>query len=283
VTAARQSWLAKHPWLAPIARFEAVVQEAIARVDAPRLESPRWDGWVEAIEAGVPLLRCGAAGLRCAPAAGFVLGRAAERCAETLRPGPLADAAARTRDELGRDPERLAAAIEWAVAGAPGDGAPAHPGLLRLLAWRSVRHVLAPLLDDPAAARARDLWARGSCPTCGSLPALAHLRPRDGARVRFLACACCGTRWRHDRLRCPRCASAGERLRALEVEGDDRLRIDACDGCKGYVKTYVGEGEEDLFLSDWSTLHLDLLAVRRGFRRLGASLYDIPDEGGMAA
>ena len=66
------------------------------------------------------------------------------------------------------------------------------------------------------------------------------------------------------------------------MEGEP-FRIDLCRACKGYVKTYVGEGEEDLFLSDWSTLHLDLLAVRRGFRRLGASLYDIPEERGMAA
>lgn len=281
---ARQSWLAKHPWLAPLARFDAVVEEAIERADAPPIEPPRWEAWVEAREQGTPLLRCAPAGLRFAAAAAYVLGRAAGRAAETLPPGPVASAAARIRDELGHDPERLESAIAWAVDGAPATGAPPHRGLLRLLAWRSITHVIAPVVDGPEGARAREGWRHGTCPTCGALPALAHLRDVEGARVRFLACACCRTRWRHARIGCPSCGNADpERLRVLHVEGDERLRIDACLACRGYVKTYAAAGEEELFLNDWSTLHLDRLAARRGFRRLGASLYELPEERGMAA
>ncbi len=63
----------------------------------------------------------------------------------------------------------------------------------------------------------------------------------------------------------------------LVVDGQEGLRIDACGACGGYLKTYTGEGDEELFLADWPTLHLDLAAVQRGFRRMGASLYDVPD------
>jgi hypothetical protein len=35
-----------------------------------------------------------------------------------------------------------------------------------------------------------------------------------------------------------------------------------------------GQGDEALLLSDWSSLHLDLIAHDRGLKRLAASLYD---------
>jgi len=44
------------------------------------------------------------------------------------------------------------------------------------------------------------------------------------------------------------------------------------------VKTYTAEGDEELFLADWPTLHLDLLARGRGLRRLGTSLYELPHD-----
>jgi FdhE protein len=284
MNAARQSWLAAHPWLAPIARFDAVVEEAVVRVEPPRVEPPRWDAWVEAHGAAVPLLRFGPAGLRFTSPAAYVLGHAVQRAAETLAPGPMANALAEIRDDRGSDPERLGRAIEWAVGGAPPGDETAHPGLLRLFAWKSASHVLAAVLGTPAAVQARGRWTHGSCPTCGSFSALAHLRPGEGARTRFLACACCGTRWRHARIGCPFCAGVDpECLGVLAVADDDRLRIGTCDRCKGYVKTYAGEGDAELFLNDWSTFHLDLLAMKRGFRRFGASLYELPEERGMAA
>jgi FdhE protein len=58
------------------------------------------------------------------------------------------------------------------------------------------------------------------------------------------------------------------------VEGEATLRIDHCGACGGYLKTYVGQGDEALLLSDWSSLHLDLLAQDRGLKRLAASLFE---------
>ena len=62
----------------------------------------------------------------------------------------------------------------------------------------------------------------------------------------------------------------------MAIEGEPTLRIDHCESCHGYLKTYNGEGNEALWLSDWSTLHLDLIAQDRGLKRLAASLYDLP-------
>ena len=60
----------------------------------------------------------------------------------------------------------------------------------------------------------------------------------------------------------------------MTLEGEPRLRIDYCEACGGYLKTCVGQGDETLLLSDWSSLHLDLIAQDRGLKRLAASLYE---------
>ena len=61
----------------------------------------------------------------------------------------------------------------------------------------------------------------------------------------------------------------------LDVDGEDGLRIDYCESCRGYLKTYNGEGNENVLLADWTSLHLDLAARDRGLKRLAASLYEI--------
>jgi FdhE protein len=57
------------------------------------------------------------------------------------------------------------------------------------------------------------------------------------------------------------------------VEGEGGLRIDYCETCHGYLKTYDGEGNESVLLADWTSLHLDVLARDRGLQRKAASLY----------
>ena len=38
---------------------------------------------------------------------------------------------------------------------------------------------------------------------------------------------------------------------------------------KGYIKTYVGHGQEQVLLQDWATLHLDVLAEEKGLSKHG--------------
>lgn len=54
-----------------------------------------------------------------------------------------------------------------------------------------------------------------------------------------------------------------------EETGSERLLV------VGYVKTYVGEGSESVLLTDWTSLHIDVLAKDRGLKRLAYSLYEI--------
>jgi FdhE protein len=275
----RQRWMAAHPYLEPVARFQGSVEGALARAPGRRA-SVEWEAWREDEAEGIPVLRSAAACVDFAPAASATLGDLVEALAGAALPERVGASFREVHDVMRRTPGERARAIAWITAGAAADGAPKHAGLVKHLAWTAARSVLAPIVRG-SWERGTSSWGHGHCPTCGALPAMAQLVEGAGeeGRRRLLACGCCGTRWRYRRVGCPFCDSeVPERLGILEVEGEAPLRLDVCDDCKGYLKTYTDEGEEELFLADWPTLHLDVAAGSRGFRRLGASLYDFPDD-----
>ena len=75
---------------------------------------------------------------------------------------------------------------------------------------------------------------------------------------------------------CPFCeVQDAHRLTVLGIAGEGNLRIDYCESCRAYLKTYTGEGNEGIFLADWTSLHLDLVACDHGLKRLAASLYEL--------
>jgi FdhE protein len=121
------------------------------------------------------------------------------------------------------------------------------------------------------------VWQRGYCAVCGGWPVLAELRGVELAL--FLRCAACGSGWRVQRLGCPYCANDDYRsLQTLTVEGEQRFRIAVCERCKGYLK--VGNAfdpppPELLALDDLASLHLDLVAIERGYHRPGGTGFSI--------
>jgi FdhE protein len=136
--------------------------------------------------------------------------------------------------------------------------------------------VLGPLSAPFAAWRDDGAWRRPGCPTCGQLPVMAQLVTRDDGRARDLVCGCCPTRWGFKRLGCPYCGNEDpRRLSVVELQGPSGVRLDVCEACRGYTKTYTGAGQEVLLLADWTTLVLDAMAGERGYARRGASLFDL--------
>ena len=101
---------------------------------------------------------------------------------------------------------------------------------------------------------------------------MAQLVGVDTGRMRLLSCGRCGTRWQFKRTGCPFCETDSQQLASVAIEGEPGLRIDHCESCGGYLKTYDGQGNETLLLADWSSLHLDLIAHGRGLKRMAASL-----------
>ena len=113
-----------------------------------------------------------------------------------------------------------------------------------------------------------ETWLKGYCPVCGSLPSLSLLKEETGKR--YLLCSYCGYQWRIDRLFCPFCDNREqESLHYLFAEGEEAYRIDLCDKCHQHIKTIDFRiiGESDPSLEDLATLHLDILASQKGYKR----------------
>jgi len=113
-----------------------------------------------------------------------------------------------------------------------------------------------------------ETWLKGYCPVCGSLPSLSLLKEEVGKR--YLLCSFCGYQWRIDRIFCPFCNNKDqESLHYLFAEGEEAYRIDLCEKCHQYIKTidYRNLEESDIALEDLATLHLDILATQKGYKR----------------
>jgi len=113
-----------------------------------------------------------------------------------------------------------------------------------------------------------ETWLKGVCPICGSLPFLSLLKEETGKR--FLVCSFCGFEWRAERISCPFCENKEPgSLQFFQAEGEELYRIDLCEKCHQYIKTIDARVIEvfDPSLEDLATLHLDLVASKKGYRR----------------
>ena len=266
----RELWLEGHAYLRPVADLSAHVDRLADGIEILDARIPDWDDYRPDYGAGVPLLSSADAGVDLEPG-----GRMAAALIERLALAGSAD--------LGPEAQALDADLRRAPGPSRriadfllGDDTltPPFPGLLRYLAWRAMARFLHPVVVGFAAWRDEDRWLRRYCPTCGSLPAMAQLAGADAARKRLLSCGCCGTRWVFKRTACPFCESDSQRLASIAIDDEPALRIDHCESCGGYLKTYNGEGHESLMLADWTSLHLDLIAHDRGLKKQAVSLYD---------
>ena len=262
-----------HAYLRPLADLSAEVDRAAAAIDVLDARIPDWDDYRADFLAGVPLLRStAAAAVVDLEPGGHMAGALLESLAAGTSSGRFAEETRALAAELRREP-RAARRIADLLLG-DETFTPPFPGLLRYVAWTAMARYLRPVVSAFDGWRDEEKWGRRYCPTCGSLPAMAQLVGADPGRMRLLSCGCCGTRWQFKRTGCPFCEADSQRLASVTIEGEPRLRIDHCESCGGYLKTYDGQGDETLLLSDWSSLHLDLIAHDRGLKRLAVSLYD---------
>jgi FdhE protein len=265
-------WLTDHPYLRLVGDFHAQVESVVASLPslacAPNLES-----YVRDFRSGVPLLQSSTFTIELKPVEIFV-----EPLIDKLRcmhlPDVLAQEVQDLDAELRQNPQAVHRAVVWLLD--PDVPSCSHSGLLRYLVWTVMARYLSRVVDVFGRWREEDHWLRPYCPMCGSLPAMAQLVGIDPGRLRLLCCGCCRTRWRYRRTGCPFCEMEDDhRLAALAIEGEKGLRIDYCESCRGYIKTYDGSGNEPLLLADWTSLHLDVIAHDHGLKRLAVSLYDL--------
>lgn len=266
-----KAWLERHPYLKATAELHALMERAAADIDLPALPVPKWDAYLEDYRAGVPLLESSSVAIDLEPVA-VPLALLVEMTARLPLPDQLAAESHALVSELHGDPDAPHRWLTWLLDRDSNE--PAGPGLLLFLGWTLLARQLWTVVGEFSRWRDEERWLRNYCPTCAAPPAMAQLVGTDPGRMRFLSCGCCLTRWRFQRTLCPFCESDDQRLLTLAIEGEKNLRIDYCQSCSGYLKTYIGQGSEGVLLADWTTIHLDVIARDNGLKRLAASIYD---------
>lgn len=113
------------------------------------------------------------------------------------------------------------------------------------------------------------------CPLCSSKPQLAVLRPEGDGGKRHLACSLCLTEWEYRRIVCPVCDEVDPtKLPRYSVEDPMAVRIEACDTCKAYQKSFdmTVDGLLVPEVDDMATIALDLWAVEHGYHKIQLNL-----------
>jgi FdhE protein len=269
----QDTWLVKHPYLQPVADLQALVDAAVAEVPVPGACVPSWDDYISDFHAGIPLMLSSKVAIDLRDVE-RVLTSLVEVLALKPLPGRLAQDRRTLEAQLHADRDSPRRALAWLFDN--DSFTPTNPGLLRYLGWTVLARYLRLVLDAFSGWRDEERWLRSYCPTCGALAAMAQLVGTDPGRLRFLSCGCCRSRWRYRRTGCPFCQSEDDhRLAVVAVEGESGLRIDYCEACSGYLKTYDGQGSESVLLADWTSLHVDIIARDRGLMRYAGSLYEL--------
>lgn len=138
---------------------------------------------------------------------------------------------------------------------------------LAFATYHSLRPSLIAFARQAAAQYEIDRFSnKGSCPICGSLPAMARL-DKNGSKV--LSCSFCWHEWQAPRLACPFCGNLeSETLGYFAIENEEEYRIYTCDRCQKYIKTIDSSRlSRALYppLEYFLTRHLDLKAHERGY------------------
>lgn len=265
----QDEWLATHPYLKPVAELHAAVDAVASGLSVPTIAIPRFENYLPDYRGGVPLLQSDAVEFDFAPAENFLIALTRNLASAHL-PGNLAAECHNLAASLQREDFLASARLARNLISEPCQG------LLRFLGWTVFEMYLRPVLHAFAKWCDQDLWFRAFCPTCGSPPAVAQLVAIDEGRARYLSCGCCRTCWLYHRRGCPFCGEQNDhQLGSMSFEQESGIRIDYCSSCGSYLKTCSGECVTSAMLSDWSSLHLDVLATDRGLKRPAASLYEI--------
>ena len=118
-------------------------------------------------------------------------------------------------------------------------------------------------------------YSQTSCPLCGSRPQFAVLRPEGDGGKRHLACSLCLTEWEYRRIICPVCEEMDPtKLPRYSAEEPMAVRVDACETCKSYLKSFdmTLDGLLVPDVEEIATVPLDVWAAEHGYHKIQLNL-----------
>ncbi len=110
-------------------------------------------------------------------------------------------------------------------------------------------------------------WTEGKCPVCNSIPSVSFIGKEEKRRFYCSYCETVGT-WK--RIGCPSCLNEdAETITILYLEGEEGMRVDACERCKNYFKSFDSSMlmHYTADLLDLISLPLDIIIQGKGFQR----------------
>ena len=282
--AAIKDWIKDRPYLKEVAKLQETIATAVEGNTIQ--EHPAeydWKNAVSEIEKGIPVLKVIKIDSKTIEYAADLLTDIVDALAAASLPEKMVQYCQKMQTAMLENADlagRIIAGVIENNSVQPDDLGlgEVDEGFIVFLAWSSLSEALKPLKPKVTELLKDNKWRRGYCPVCGQLPAMGQLVriEKDGGRERELVCGCCQMRWQYKRIGCPYCDNLEqETLKIIEVAEEPDLRIDTCEKCKSYLKIYTGEGNEQVILADWSTLHLYLIAEKNGFKRTGYHRYGL--------
>jgi FdhE protein len=124
-------------------------------------------------------------------------------------------------------------------------------------------------------------WNAAQCPVCGGAPQVSVIAEESGEFMagspRSLICGRCASRWGFPRAVCVACGEDDSRRSGgWTAETWPAIRIEACDTCRAYIKTFDlrRPGARDVvpLVDDVASAALDLWAAGQGLHRPVCSL-----------
>lgn len=272
-----EKWVETNPYLEEFALLDSSIKN-ILESSGYTAEIPDWEKYSEDYLNGIPFLESGFLPDGILSSASCKLTDLVKLMNNSAFPAGFTESIRELDERMKLDPELgfkiLSGVIKSGLDNS--DDSYTLSSIEFFLGWRVLAAVIRPLSESFMLWRDESKWKRGYCPTCGSSPATALIGKGNNGSVRHLACGICQTKWMYRRLGCPYCGNESpEKLEIFELEEEPGIRIDVCNECKGYIKTCTDENYGDIVILDWTTLHLDSIAKEKGYKRIGAGLYEL--------
>lgn len=269
-------YLKKHPFLEETAHMHLAMEKILAGEVSP-VSFPEKEDILQAVKEGIPLLQQLKLQQTIVKVAAVELGDCLSALQHLEAPEMMKTA---IRDWSTWTDEAELTEIqqffdcllrqEDAEIAAFAEKARLNEALMRTLGWQIMEALIPAEVKNPSLWQEAG-WKRNYCPVCGRRPVLAQLRKEQEGKARFLSCDGCHTVWPYARLGCVYCGNEDlKRMYILEPEGEAAMRMDVCEECQSYLKTYIEEGEESVYLKDWATIHLDFLGEEKHLHKKGS-------------
>ncbi len=103
-----------------------------------------------------------------------------------------------------------------------------------------------------------------TCPTCGQPPTLASLGNEGNiaGNSRKLFCACCGTVWPFERVRCAYCGTRNtNKLKYVHSDGDPVHRLYVCENVEAFFQQFFKSNWEIRLTTMLSRQHVALFSL----------------------